>query len=72
MEYDAESDDMDEILSEMARGTVVDVLPGKIDGNVAIGLSVAIDSIREGKYEIAIKSLEITVEKLKENHTDDE
>jgi hypothetical protein len=65
-------DDMEEILNEMKRGTLIDILPRQIDGNVAIGLSVAVDSLREGEYEIAIRSLEVTVEKLKEERRDDE
>ncbi len=63
--------DMEEILNEMSRGTLIDILPRQIDGNVAIGLSVAVDSLREGEYEIAIRSLEVSLEKLKEEHRDD-
>ena len=71
MEYEKDPDDMEEILNEMARGTVIDVLPRHVDGNVAIGLSVAIDSLRDKNYTVTIRSLEAVVRILKEEHEDE-
>ena len=71
MEYETDPDDMEEMLNEMARGTVIDVLPRHVNGNVAIGLSVAIDSLRDKNYAVAIRSLETVVRILKEEHEDE-
>ena len=71
MEYEKDSDDMKEMLDEMARGTVIDVLPRHVNGNVAIGLSVAIDSLRDKNYTVTIRSLEAVVRILKEEHEDE-
>ena len=71
MEYETDPDDMKEMLDEMARGTVIDVLPRHVNGNVAIGLSVAIDSLRDKNYAVTIRSLEAVVRILKEEHEDE-
>ena len=71
MEYETEPNDMEEMLNEMAHGTVIDVLPRHVNGNVAIGLSVAIDSLRDKNYTVTIRSLEAVVRILKEEHEDE-
>ena len=70
MEYE-EPADMEDLLDEMAQGTVIDVLPRHVNGNVAIGLSVAIDSLRDKNYAVTIRSLEEVVRILKEEHEDE-
>jgi hypothetical protein len=59
-------DAMKNMIENEKDGVVIDLLPRNCDETVAIGLSVAVDAIRDGNEDVAKASLETVVDRLEE------
>lgn len=60
------ADDMEEVIEEMKGGAVVDLLPTYCSPTVAIGISVAVDALRDRNEQVAKAALETVVAELDE------
>lgn len=57
-------DEFEEKIEKEKAGAVVEMLPRNCDENVAIGLSVAVDAVRDGEEAVAKAALEVVIDEL--------
>lgn len=57
-------EEMGELVQEMAMGATVNALPPSVPTNVQLGISVAVDCLKDGKEEQACAALKVAVKEL--------
>lgn len=63
----SETDPLSEMEESANSGVIMEMLPRTVNGNVAIGLSVAINALADDKEEVALPALKTVVDKLEED-----